>query len=185
MTQALTLPVAVGEVYWLPDHNAALVTSKCSVCCGHGSVWLRNLEGEEWNVACEACGKGYAEPKGVEKDYSFEPKVTRYEVKEITRVEFKADGQLDITLKSTTDRWATFDQLYTTEAEALAKATEYMDNLVRVNMANKLSRKQALLPEHAWSVRYHNDRIKDAEKIIAWHRTRLLAKTKAKGGKPC
>jgi hypothetical protein len=174
----IELPVKVGDVLWLPQHCAWQKTQPCSVCKGHKSVWVRNVEGEEWEVRCEACGKGYNDPQGCETDYVYEPHAARFVVGEITRVEFQKDGTVEIALRSITQQYATFDRLYANEADALKKSEEEMAHAVRQNMANNLSRKKAQLPEHAWSVRYHGDQIREAEQRIEWHRTRLLSKKK-------
>lgn len=179
----IQLPVKIGDVLWLPEHTATQLTRKCTVCCGHGSVWVRNIEGEEFHVRCEGCGKGYEDSPGVEKYYDYEPKVTRFEVASISSVDFK-ENEVDMYLVSTTGRQTRYSSLCTTEAEALTKSNDYMAFVIRSNMASGLSRKKALMPEHAWSVRYHNEQIKDAERRIAWHTTRLLNKKTGKKVKP-
>lgn len=173
--ELMELPVKVGDVYWLPEHNSYQKTTKCSVCCGHKSVWVRNIEGDEFEVRCEGCGKGYNDPQGVEISYVLEARATKYVVGEIKSIDFR-DRKPQISLSSTTGRHAYFDQLKTTEAEALAESQAAMDRLEASNMAHNLSRKKSCLPEHAWSVHYHNSEIKEAERRIAWHKTRLLNK---------
>lgn len=179
---SIELPVKVGDVYWLPEHNATRATRKCSVCAGHGAVWVRNIEGDEFEVRCEACGTGYENCLGTETYYSYEPRVTRFEVQAINGVTFGGhshpDGgcAVEIDLTSTTGRRTWYEYLYATEAEALEKSKESMERIVRENMGRSLSRKKSCLPEHAWSARYHNNEIKEAELKIAWHKTRLLSK---------
>lgn len=176
---SIELPVKVGDVLYIAEHHTTRVTRKCMVCAGHGSVWVRNIEGDEFEVRCEGCGKGYDACPGTEEYYDYEPRVTRFEVALIASVEFKG-ADLDMYLESTTKRTMRYSNLYKTEEEALAKSKEHMEATIRQNMASGLSRKKSLLPEHAWSVRYHNEQIKDAERRIAWHTTRLLSKKKGK-----
>lgn len=175
----IELPVKIGDVLYLPEPTSTRVTQKCSVCAGHGSVWVRNIEGDEFEVRCEGCGKGYDACLGTEEYYSYEPRVTKFVVAKIHGVDFR-DDKVGIDLESTTSRRTRYEYLCTTEAEALEKSTEHMERIVRENMGRNLSRKKQCLPEHAWSARYHGDEIRDAERRIAWHTTRLLSKKKGK-----
>ena len=172
---SLELPVKPGDVLWLAEHNSYLKTEKCSVCCGHKSVWVRNIEGDEYEVRCEACGKGYEDVPGVEQYWAYDARATRFEVSEIKSVEF-TEGSPKIYVESTGGRRAYVHELYTTEENALMASQISMDRLVRSNMAARLSAKKSRLPEHAWSVRYHGDCIRRAQKEIEWHSTRLLNK---------
>ena len=173
----LDLPVKIGDVLWLPMHNAQRKTRKCSICCGHGSVWVRNIEGEEFEVRCEACGKGYEASTGSEDYYDYEPYAQKLTVTEIRSVEFR-NAKCEIRVVTDHPMYNSVDyaNLCATESEALAVSKEKMDALVTQNMGRNLSRKASCLPEHAWKARYHSVEIQDAERRIAWHKERLLNK---------
>lgn len=175
----LELPVKVGDVLYLPKYVQSQEWQKCSVCCGHKSVWVRNIEGEEFEVRCEACGKGFGDLQGFERVYSYEPNVSRFEVKEIKSVDFVRN---EIYVCSTMGECTYFASLCATEAEALEKSKEMMAERIKQNMGSRLSAKKQALPEHAWSVQYHNSQIEDAQRRLEWHQSRLLAKRKTKKG---
>ena len=178
----IELPVKVGDVLWLPRHNSTQRHRACSVCAGHRSVWVRNIEGEEFEVRCEGCGKGHDCSLGYEEYYDYEPYALKMTVTEIRSVEFR-EGSVEIRVE--TDQpmynYVDYKTLHATEAEALAVSKAHMERLITQNMGHNLSRKKACLPEHAWSARYHGNEIRDAERRIAWHKTRLLNKKTRKG----
>ena len=178
-TVKIELPVQIGDVLWMAQTQPVEVTVKCSVCCGRGSVWIINSEGDEFNVRCEACGLGFDAPRGIEKSWSYEPRALPFEVGEVTRWEIR-DGVWTIHLRSQSGLYGEFSQLYPTEADALEASKKRMAEIVEQNIASSVRRRKSSLSSHTWSARYHNQEIEALEKKIALHKTRLLSKKKGK-----
>jgi len=169
----IQLPVKVGDVLWMAKFRACAKQRRCSICKGRKSVWVVNVEGEEWEVACESCGKGFDASPGVETYYDEAPEAVRFEVASIPRVTVEPGGVV-IELRSTSGDYATFASLYADEAAAWLTSVQNMRQRETENMTHDAKRNQIVVENHAWSVRYHQDQIKDAERRMAWHRGKLL-----------
>jgi len=175
----IELPVQIGDKLWLAKCAASQETTKCSICCGHKSVWVRNIEGDEYNIRCEACRAGQECPTGVETFWSYEAKAIPFEVASIPLCECE-DGVWNIFVKSRLGEYEELKSLFKTEAEALAESKRLMEKAVAQKMVQNANRKKHSLGGHTFSVKDHNQEIKRAEGIIEWHRSRLLSIKKGK-----
>ena len=174
----MKFPFEIGETWYLPEWNAQSTYVVCPVCCGHKYVWMRNIEGTEFEVACDACGLGFEGPRGAIQGYTYEPVVTTFVIASIDRF----DGDGDVVLRATTGRIASLKQLHKDHASALVKATESMAALIESNMRTGEGRTSYHRKHATWPVRYHNEQIEDHQRRIEWHKSKLNGKPKTKKG---
>ena len=166
-------PINIGDTYYLPHHNPTQVSKPCPTCYGHRKVEMILGNGDHVDVACEGCGKGYEGPRGYVMEYSYEPFVSRFTIEGIHSM---YNGEW--TLKSTGGETAGWNQLYTTEAEAMQRAEEWMKDCVDSNMRQSIAQSKHQRENKCWSVQYHEKCIKEWEQKIAWHRTKVSERRK-------
>ena len=168
-------PFEFGKTYWLPVTSPTPVTMPCQACYGNRAVTVILGNGEQVSVACEACGKGFSGPMGTEQSFTYEPSAKPFTVSEVTWM-----SGSEWTLKSQEGHLASFDRLVTTPGEALELSKVRIQECVEANMKRSAANSRHSIENSAWSVRYHEKCIKDAEKSIAWHRSKV---SERKGGK--
>ena len=161
-------PFNIGEVYYLPHHDATNVKVDCPVCAGQLYVTVVTGSGEQVKVSCDACGLGYDGPRGWITEYSYEPFVERFEIAAVDS--FHND---EWTVRSTGGSIASFKSLFMTEAEARIKAEQYMQALIDDNMRRSATSNKMLLKKKTWTVRYHEDCIRELQRKIEWHRGKV------------
>jgi hypothetical protein len=163
----LTMPFAIGDVMWLPAHYPTKVTVTCPVCFGNLAVVVTLGDGEQVAVPCDACGLGFNGPRGTIEEYQYAPKAIRFE---IARVKSMRDDEWYV--ESVDGGEADFARLVSDEAEALAVSAKNCADQQESNMRT-LQRHRNGVQRLTWSVRYHNEKIADLERQIAWHRAKV------------
>ena len=166
-------PFNIGDTYYLPHHNPTQVTVPCPTCYGALKVTLILGNGEQVDVQCEGCGKGYEGPKGCITEYSYEPFVSSFK---IAGIHSMYDGEF--TLKSTGGETANFTQLFQDKDAAMEKAKQQMKESLDQNMRSSTASTKYQRANLTWSVQYHEKCIKDNERKIAWHRARISERRK-------
>ncbi len=165
----ITLPFNLGDTYWLPHFTPRQVSVSCPLCGGATRVTLICHDDTHYDVECTACDQSYGRPTGTILQYDHTPTAVEFI---IARVVGMRDGQWEV--ESTTGAITWFNALYPTEASALAVATtRAAEHQERVEMQRAYRRRQG--GQVAWNVRYANERIKEAERTIAWHTARARA----------
>ncbi|HAM41668.1 MAG TPA: hypothetical protein DCP69_10115 [Candidatus Omnitrophica bacterium] len=169
MTQpeAISLPFRVGDVLWMPLAESRQVTIPCPICAGKRVVRVELGDGDLVTVDCDGCGLGFSGPQGTITEREHDPKVERFEIAEPVSL-YGGEWQV----RSTTGAEHELKDLYPTEAEAFAVAAKRSAQQTEHNMMSRARRKKGL-SKTAWTVRYHRERIRDAERELAWHRARL------------
>ena len=172
MSAVLDTPFAIGQEWWAPIGTAEKVVIPCPVCLGQLAVVVILGDGERIGVPCEACGKGFDGPRGTIEEWEHRPTVRRFV---IAHVKSMWDDRW--TLESEDGQSRAFDELRATEAEALAVATQQAADQLKRNMQTR-QRHRRNVTNATWSVRYHRDCIKDLERQIAWHQSRITRPAK-------
>ena len=166
----LRMPFSVGDQLWMPVGEPYEVIVPCPVCNGSRVFDVILGSGERLTLPCEGCRLGYEGPRGSVRTWDHTPRAVAFIVDDVES--YHNDRWR---LKSTTGAMHDFDDLYLTEAEALAVATARAAQQHESCMASYQHKKKSL--KHAgWTVRYHRDKIADLERQIAWHRGRIDAK---------
>ena len=172
-------PFNIGDVMWKPVCNPREVDETCPTCYGALRVTITLGNNDEVDIACDGCGKGDEGPRGVVHGYSYEPKAVRFEIKAVHSM---YNGEW--TLLSTLGDMANYHELYTTGEEALVVSIKEMQACVDRNMRTRCAQTKHQRENLTWQVQYHEKCIKDAERQIAWHRTKVSLRRKADPTKP-
>ena len=154
------------EVYVAWCDSWCRVDVPCRVCAGKRQVTLILGDGTHQPVECEACGKGFGGPTGVESVYEVRSGV---EAAKVTGLTWSA-GEWDVQ----TDACRSGGEIFADRgaAEAL-RAEQHADGLKRAEEVNRRNFERSA-KQHAWSVRYHRERIERAEKEAQYHLGKLL-----------
>ncbi len=167
MSTQVVMPFAIGQVMWMAAHQPRKVTKPCPVCFGHLEVKVILGNGELATVPCDACGLGFNGPQGTVEEYEYDPQVEQFI---IAGVQSMYNDRWYVV--STTGATCDFNDLWDTkelaETRALLNAHEQRER----NMQTLQTKKKSI-QRHGWSVRYHRDKIKDLERQIAWHKSRI------------
>ena len=162
----LDLPFQIGQTLWSARTAPQQVTVPCPVCQGALAVVV--ICGEDrFAVPCEGCGLGFNGPQGTITEYEHLPAAVEFVIAEVT-----AMHQGRWSLRSETGAGAQFDDLHQTEAEALAASVIACAANYERNMQTR-QHKRKNVKQATWAVRYHRERIKDLERQIQWHQSRL------------
>ena len=122
-------------------------------------------------LPCEACSTGLgSSARGEIEQWLYMPGAVLFEIAEIRSM---YGGRW--TLRSTTGVDHEYHDLYQTEAEALSVSTQRAHEQYERAMQS-MQYKKGNAKRVSWSVLYHQQKIKDLERQIAWHRGALGAK---------
>ena len=160
-------PFDIGQTFWLPGQATEQVMVECPICAGNKSVTVILGSGEHVTVNCDGCGLGYESASGVIKEYRHTPAAYQFVVAAVERY---APGEWY--LRSTDGRNAYFSELRHTETSALAESAEKIAALEEQNMMYRAHKKKGL-SKLAWTIRYHREQIRDAERQLEWHSQRV------------
>lgn len=160
-------PFELGKQYWCPKLHPIQDKVTCPICAGHLTVMVTLGDGQRVVVPCDACGLGYDGPRGWIREYSYEPQAERF----IPSTVSSMSGGSWWLLSEAGESHAWSD-CYATEEEAMAESRKRMAEIAERNHQSRCHRKKAL-SKTAWSIRYHREQIKDLERQIAWHQSKI------------
>lgn len=166
-------PFEIGQTFWIASHIPRQGTIPCPICLGRRVVVVLIGEDERVDVDCEACGVGYEGPKGTITEWTWTPGAEPFVIKDIVSM-----SGASWRVRSAGNVQADFDTLYQTEADALAASAVRCDANHEGNMMRRRHRKQGV-SKATWAIQYHRKCIADAERQIAWHRSKLTARPSA------
>lgn len=159
MAATIELPFEIGTTFWLADAGPRAVMVPCPVCAGKREVTLILGDGEHVRVPCEACGWGYDGPRGVIQEYDHTPTAKPFTVARLVSMYWDGDYIIADELDNTTN----FSYCYATEAEALAEAERRAEKAREEQYDRRQRQRRADGSRYAWSVRYHRERIQNAD----------------------
>ncbi len=162
----MEMPFNIGDTYYLPHHNPRQISVPCPICYGNKKVTLVLGNEDQVEVECDGCGLGYEGPRGYIMSYTYEPFVSKFTIAGVHSM-----YQEEWTVKSTGGETANMKQLYTRQSEALLEAQRCMAECIEHNMRSNAS--AHMRKKLAWAVRYHEEQIKEYERKIAWHRSKV------------
>ncbi len=173
----MQLPFEIGQRLFAPRTRATAVTRPCPACLGQKVVTIIYGDGEHVQMRCEACGTGFDEPRGVVSEYELEPQADEFV---IASVESLYNGNWRV--NSTTGAAEDFKDLCETEEQALEVSRTKCSDQYDRNMASRLHKRKSQGSRLGWSVAYHRQCIRDLERQLEWHRSRVSAKGPAASG---
>lgn len=164
----------IGDMMWVATftHHKE-IQIPCPDCGGTKKIHITLWNGEEYDIACVGCTKGYEEPTGYLTAWEHKEAV---EHKKITGIEIY-DSRMQY--KSGCYSWYQED-VFDNEADAIERAK------VKLKIADEeeIKRSRAKIKDHkswAWHVHYYRSKLKDAERDIKRYTENLnYAKDKTK-----
>jgi len=166
--------IKLGDTVWVAIPRGQYKRITCPDCFGTGQLDVILKDGTRHSIDCSACTHGYHGPLGYIDTHDYEPKVSAETITGIEQhigqpTEFRAGSYV---YKA--------DQIYLTEADALARAAEMAQDQASEE-ALRIKRKEKDTRSWSWNSHYHRKCIRDAEKAIQYHTAKLnVASIKAK-----
>ena len=172
----------VGDTVWIAYAGDVAKTRPCRVCNGNRRVVLLLGTGEQVELDCEMCAKGYEAPTGVEQYWEFEGKPSPFYVTGVEVVE-NVSGRT-VRYRSGTDNgwnsieaekcYATFDEAMAASAAVVAEREA--EQAQRMGWKEKDTNKS-----YAWNAGYHLRAAAKDRKSAEYHeRKATLLKAKSK-----
>jgi hypothetical protein len=164
-------PFKIGDVYYRPISAPRQTTITCPICDGKLYITIILGSGEQLQVECDGCDTGLNRPKGTLTEWNQDPATEFFEIASITSFHNGSWGVM-----SSSGSTCDFSNLETFEVDALRIATEQSKEVYERNMAIRLHRKRET-KKAGWSIQYHRQCIKDAERTIQWHQSKIATKS--------
>lgn len=168
----LKIPVEFGTTYYVPRHMAVQKQIPCPVCAGKREVELIDGYGVSWMVDCEACGRGYEGSQGTITEYVCEPAAVPFTPVKLSSMH----GEDSIYVADLLGEIQNVKNLFADRAEAEAQSKKLMEAWQEDNHKRSAHIGTRAKTNAAWSVRYHNECIKKAQRQIEWHLSKVRAK---------
>lgn len=174
----------VGDEAWFARWTPRQVRIPCPVCFGNRSVTIVLGDGTQVIAACRYCEAGFDGPQGSTVEYEHDPIAQRVTVREVHVDEQHGPEGTERRVRyllGSDAGWADAEDMFTGEAEALARAKArtlevfaYEDSAER-----KRLRKTSALSDAIWAVGYHRREAARCRKEAERHEARsVLAKAR-------
>lgn len=165
----------VGDVVWYATFEQREERVPCPVCYGNKSVIIILGNGEEVQVECAFCNRGYNPPSGYVTEYVLLP---RAEQRTITgrRIE-EVSGSEEVEYRSS--NYCLYpDRMFDTYEDAIVCATEMaeQDKIKKDNNPKYKNEKS-----YTWNAGYHLKSAEKARKDVIYHEERAkICKSRSK-----
>lgn len=171
---SLETPFTIGATYWQVCSPHEKTAVPCPVCAGNKSIDVTLGSGEVVKVPCEGCGLGWDGPRGYIEEHSLIPRVRPFTIQSVSA--FYGDGMWSV---SDGERTTQFSELHATEFDAMQSAIAQSEALELANIDTRV-RKRMETQKAGWHIRYHREQIKDLERKLEWHRSKVATKRAAR-----
>lgn len=163
------------EVYWVESSSNYQKSVPCPMCFGQRFVTIILGNDESEKIECGYCQKGYDRASGIATVWQPDAVVHKGTISGVTtrngikyEIGYKSIDEHELFNKKD-DAEIEREKRYRAEVERSEKW--FLDNFIQAKK------------KQIWSVGYHRRSIKDAEKTIAWHKSRLgMIKDKDRNG---
>jgi hypothetical protein len=166
----MTRELQIGDEAWLAVAGVRKEAISCPVCAGKKTVTVILGDGARVVVGCEYCGKGYEGPQGIVYEYVQEPTAERVRVSS-RRVE-EEDGQRRVEYHTARHYAGEGENLYATEAEAIARAQTIAAENDRHERDRRDGNRTRATKNAGWTAGYHMQRARklreEAERHERW-----------------
>lgn len=164
----------IGDDVWFAKFENTEASIVCPDCGGTKHVTVEMFDGTRHTLNCEGCKVGFEGPRGRLKTWERKPVALPVRVSSVSieadKIEYRVNGG-----------WiADEDRLFLTKEEAMVRADEVAAEATREE-SERLQRKLKADRTWAWHVHYHRRAVRQAEKDLAYHTSKLnVARAKAK-----
>jgi hypothetical protein len=145
----------------------------CPECGGTRTLKVSLFDGTEYIIDCQGCAVGYDPPQGVILVYRIAAKIEKVTISGV-KTEAGQTTEYRISLGPCVYRTFKENELFKTPEEAQPRANE----LICEQQEQEQGRINAKVKDHrswAWHVHYYRQKIRDAEKAIAYATDQLDA----------
>jgi hypothetical protein len=175
----------IGDEAWFARWTPRQVTALCPVCFGRRSVTVMLGDESPVIVACHYCAAGFEGPRGSTVEWEHDPVAQKVTVREVHVDEVRDGSGVERRVRyllSSEAGWADDGDLFTNEAEALARAkARTAERFAWEDSAEfKKHRKSRALNDAIWAVGYHRREAKRCREEAARHEARA-ALARARG----
>lgn len=162
----------IGDKVWVAKNNAKEEFIPCPDCLGKRYLTVTMGDDSQVTIDCVCCRRGYEGPAGVISTYEYQPIVLYVELTSVES-ELKEDVEVERYGHSGCYR-EDGENVFATEAEAKVRADIFAKERKAEEEA-RLLRKEKETRSWAWNAHYHRKCIKQAEKDLAYHASKLNA----------
>lgn len=167
----------IGDQAWRATFDSTPAFVECPDCCGSGRLRVIMGDDTEVSIDCQNCKRGYLGPQGVLQVYDRTP---RAEPVIVTGMEMDAER---IRYRTSTSYLVDDADLFADEQQAVARAQEIGEQFGAEERA-RIANKEKDTRSWAWNASYHRKAIKEAQRQIDYHTSKLaVASLKAKEAK--
>lgn len=171
----------VGDTFWSAHYGMSEVTKICPVCYGNKRVILILGNGDEIELPCDYCRRGYDEPTGTKTEYELTSGAEQETVDEV-RVEENLKGR-KVEYLTLDHHVVREDEAYATKEEAEERCKQLMVERMHEEMTRAEYIKENQAKSYSWNAGYHLREAKREEESAARHRMRAkLCKERTRGG---
>ncbi len=170
------IPKKVGDSAWWAHNGTKEVTHPCPVCYGKLSVTVILGNDESVVTPCDYCGKGYGGPTGVCKEWEWVAGACLVTISAIETND-SHEGK-EVRYRTYNHSMIDASDLFDTKEEAEARC-----EVRRQEHAEDERKRREVLKEYStksfsWHVGYHRREVKNHERSLEWHKSRVIACTR-------
>jgi hypothetical protein len=162
-------PFNIGQtvyIAWASAHHSQSGT--CPVCFGQRSVTLILGDGERVQTPCRYCDHGVLGSTGEVSAYCAASGINE---RTVTGVQLAHDGAWEI---QTDGRYSSSEaNTFGTRASAEVRRQILFEEAEEDATKSYESRFRTHRGDHAWTIGYHRNQIKDLERQLEWHRDKV------------
>lgn len=164
MTEDTT--IKLGDLVWVAIAKGKRKTIICPDCFGTGQLDVILKDGTTHSIDCRGCEEGYRGPQGTIVTWEYEPSV---EAHTVTKIEQDIGSPPEYRAGCS---YYKAEDVFLTREDAAAHAVVLAEQQAK-DEADKINRKEKDAKTWAWNVHYHRRCIRDAQKNIEYHTSKL------------
>jgi len=168
----------IGDKCWYARAGQEEIKTTCPDCDGTRRIRMILANDEQISIDCGGCGLGYMGATGTITEYKFKAFVINAAIDGIEETRENTKYRVS----SFTGGYYSFDEkdVFLTEEEAVERCKLLVKEAEDAEK-ERLLRKEKDTKSWAWNASYHRRCIKDAEKNLSYHKSKLsVASAKAK-----
>ena len=153
----------VGEYVWYATYDSEEIKVPCPVCYGNKVVIVVLGNGDEVEVECDYCSRGFQGAQGYVKDYQRNPKAEQQRISK-RRIEDGRDGE-EIEYISD-NHYLKIEQMFDTEQEAYKYAVEWAEKDVQEKLDKPKYKNEK---SYTWNAGYHLKQAESKRNEVKYH----------------
>jgi hypothetical protein len=167
----------VGDVVWWAKCEANKnIREVCPICLGKQVVGIILGSGEQVEVECDFCGKGYERARGYVNDRYEWTSAVKQIILDRKEVNETSEGRK---IEYRYENWSIQEnRIFSTKEEAEVCVVEMVAEHERDEALNMERKKEYANKSYAWHVGYHRRCATKAKKDLEYHESKVIAMKK-------